>query len=164
MENSKYYHVFWKTFLINRWTMFYFIHFSIHLSWMIENIVEFFQIIRHLPFSQVVLRWWNQSKRDCRKLCACHIGWAVKSSTEWMRSRYIVPFTGMSFGNFCLNALQRRCVWAMASVQCETIQIDLLALNCFLEYVIWNSPQWNVIRCLTLQHILSWLFSSLMNV
>lgn len=57
--------------------------------WMIENIWNFSELFWHLPFFQVVLRWWNKSKRRCRKLCVCHIGANVKTSFDrWMRLRH----------------------------------------------------------------------------
>lgn len=125
---------------------------------MIENICNFSELFWHLPFFQVVLRWWNKSKRRCRKLCVCHIGANVKTSFDrWMRLRHC-----------CLPAchyhsIERTHCVVFFSFVCMNVSNGFgsmwnntnwfIGLKLPLEYMIWISPLWNVMRCLSMLEI-----------
>lgn len=104
---------------------------------MIDNFGNFFELFRHLPFFQVVLRWWNKLKRDCRKLCACHIGTNVKrrATNECVHGHWQhLPACQLRYD----QQLNARTVFAYECEQwlrfnVKQIRIDLLAWNCH-----WN--------------------------
>lgn len=89
---------------------------------------------------------------------------------KWMRSKPYMVYRHFHWSTVWNVLIKMWIIWRMASVECEMIRNWFIGLNIFSHsagYVIWNSPQWNMMRCSTPMNFSmlgKWLINACLNM